>query len=233
MTDPRKLLSVASALLLDFDGPICSTFHAYPPARVTCELADAVRDTGAVVPEQPARMGPHDFLAWVGERIPDLVERVELELARIERIAVADAAPTPYAAEVVRAAELVGLPVGIVSNNATEAIERYLELHGIVGVRVVYGRPADRLDRMKPDPWLLRQAASSLGVDLGGCVLVGDSETDVEAARAADVPVIGYATSPDGADELARAGADPVLTSMADLATALTSHGAREVPTAD
>lgn len=36
----------------------------------------------------------------------------------------------------------------------------------------------------KPRPGMLRQAASDLGLDLGGSILVGDKTSDLEAARA-------------------------------------------------
>jgi beta-phosphoglucomutase-like phosphatase (HAD superfamily) len=77
---------------------------------------------------------------------------------------------------------------------------------------------------MKPNPEPILMAASGLGVAPGACVLVGDSATDVEASRAGGIPSIGYANKPGKAERLARAGADVIVTSMADIATALLHH---------
>jgi beta-phosphoglucomutase-like phosphatase (HAD superfamily) len=77
---------------------------------------------------------------------------------------------------------------------------------------------------MKPNPEPILTAASGLGVAPAACVLVGDSTTDVEASRAAGVCSIGYANKPGKVERLERAGADAIVTSMADIATALLHH---------
>lgn len=215
------MLDGAAALLLDFDGPICDTFHGYPPSLVTAELVATVRADGVGVPEQATRLGPHAFLVWVGETYPELVATVEHVLTVAERQAVTSAPPTPYAMQLIRTAAASGLRLGIVSNNAGSAIERYLALHAITAIQVVRGRPEHAWRKMKPDPWPLREAARRLGVEVGGSVLLGDSDTDVLAGRAAGVPVIGYAPAPARAAELTRAGADLVVPDLRDLLPAV------------
>jgi len=51
---------------------------------------------------------------------------------------------------------------------------------------------ADEAGAGKPDPAVVRLAASRLGLPLERCVLVGDSIYDEEAARAAPVEFIGF-----------------------------------------
>ncbi|GAA4453877.1 hypothetical protein GCM10023170_044730 [Phytohabitans houttuyneae] len=75
-------------------------------------------------------------------------------------------------------------------------------VHPIVGR--AYAEPA----RMKPNPDPILCAASTLGVDRAQCVLIGDSLADIDGARAAGVPVIGYANRPWKIDRFAEAGAD-------------------------
>jgi phosphoglycolate phosphatase len=53
---------------------------------------------------------------------------------------------------------------------------------------VIHGRRVDRPH--KPDPRALHAVAAELGVDVRTCVLVGDSEVDIETARAAEAPSI-------------------------------------------
>ena len=54
----------------------------------------------------------------------------------------------------------------------------------------------------------------ALGEQPGRCVLVGDSLSDIEGARAAGVRVIGYANRPAKFKAFQAAGADVVVTSM-------------------
>ena len=53
------------------------------------------------------------------------------------------------------------------------------------------------------------------------CVLVGDSLTDIDGARAAGVRVIGYANYPYKVKTFRAAGADVVVTSMREIADSL------------
>lgn len=59
------------------------------------------------------------------------------------------------------------------------------------------------------------------------CALVGDSTTDVEAAHAICAATIAYANKPGKTERLA--GADAVITSMAELLDALAAE--RATPT--
>lgn len=72
---------------------------------------------------------------------------------------------------------------------------------------------------MKPNPGPVLDAVRALGVAPGSCVLVGDSLSDIEAARAAGVAAIGFANRPWKVDAFATA--DAVVTTMGDIAEAL------------
>jgi beta-phosphoglucomutase-like phosphatase (HAD superfamily) len=63
---------------------------------------------------------------------------------------------------------------------------------------------------MKPNPQPVTATVTALAVTPGACVLVGDSVSDIEAARAAGVHTIGYANKPSKHDRLAAAGADAI-----------------------
>ncbi|MAG35836.1 MAG: D-glycero-beta-D-manno-heptose-1,7-bisphosphate 7-phosphatase [Dehalococcoidia bacterium] len=58
----------------------------------------------------------------------------------------------------------------------------------ISGVFYCPHHPSDGCDCRKPLPGLLKQAASTLGIDLGTAHLIGDHGRDISAARAAGVP---------------------------------------------
>jgi phosphoglycolate phosphatase-like HAD superfamily hydrolase len=56
--------------------------------------------------------------------------------------------------------------------------------------------------------------------------VVGDSQSDIQAAHSAGAPSIGYAKTSADADHLAAAGADAVILSLADLALRLRARTA-------
>jgi beta-phosphoglucomutase-like phosphatase (HAD superfamily) len=88
-------------------------------------------------------------------------------------------------------------------------------------VSPVVGRAYAEPNRMKPNPEPIWQAVRAIGKPAMRCVLVGDSLSDIDGAHAAGVRVIGYANRHAKVEVFGTAGADVVLTSMADVADAL------------
>lgn len=223
-----RILGRSSCLLLDFDGPVCSVFAALRAAEVTARVCRTLTDLGVQVPRPVA--GSADPLlvlrhaATVGG--PRLARRVERVLCAAEFEAVASARPTPYAREIILAACRSGRRVAIVSNNDAGAIWAYLADHGLTDhVQSVIGRYRDDPGLMKPHPAPVLAALAKLGAGPRSCVLVGDSVADVEAARAAGVASVGHANRPEKVHRLAGAGADAVVTDLADLLAAVVVAG--------
>ncbi|MEU7806851.1 HAD family phosphatase [Micromonospora chalcea] len=222
--DLGRLLGEVRAVLLDFDGPVCSIFAGYPAPQVAAELVDVLRRCGVDVPPNLANEpDPLEVLRRTGAAGDhDTTRAVEDALCAAERRAVETAEPTPYGREVIVAAQQAGVPVAVVSNNSAGAVTAYLAAHRLAGyVSPVVGRAYADPDRMKPNPEPILQAARAVGELPSGCVLVGDSLSDIEGARAAGVPVIGYANRVGKADAFRAVGADVVITSMADVARGL------------
>ncbi|MFJ3965187.1 HAD family hydrolase [Streptomyces sp. NPDC090036] len=73
----------------------------------------------------------------------------------------------------------------------------------------------------KPSPDGLLLALDQLGATPGSAVFVGDTYTDIHAARAAGVTAVGAGWGFAGTDALTRTGADLVLSEPADLTSAL------------
>jgi phosphoglycolate phosphatase-like HAD superfamily hydrolase len=112
--------------------------------------------------------------------------------------------------------------IAIVSNNSGEAIQRYLTEHKLAEhVALVVGRPQGESSRMKPHPASILAALGSLDVRPDAAALVGDSVTDIEAAKQAGVSSIGFAKTPRRGGELAAARADVIIERMSELANAL------------
>ena len=104
----------------------------------------------------------------------------------------------------------------VASSGSHERMDRTL---GITGLRDRFdGRIFSALDveHGKPAPDLFLHAASTMGVDPSGCVVIEDSVAGVEAAAAAGMRVLGYGTGLAGPDALREAGAE-VFAHMSDV----------------
>ncbi len=138
------------------------------------------------------------------------------------------AQPADGAAELITAARRSGRSVTIVSNNSGQAVATYLNDHRLARyVSAVIGRDDPDPAHMKPSPYRVRQAIQMLQAAPAECVLVGDQASDVVAAHAAGLAAIGYANKPGKAERLARAGADAVVTRLANLVEAVTAEAVR------
>jgi D-glycero-D-manno-heptose 1,7-bisphosphate phosphatase len=80
-----------------------------------------------------------------------------------------------------------GIGRGLITAEAVEAVNRRIDelLGPFAGFFVCPHAPDDACECRKPKPKLILEAARFLGVDPACCVVVGDRESDVEAARAA------------------------------------------------
>jgi phosphoglycolate phosphatase-like HAD superfamily hydrolase len=112
-------------------------------------------------------------------------------------------------------------PVLIVSNNATEAVERVLKENNVEGlVDHVIGRQYNlRMGRLKPKPYLVLEALKLSGRGAGTALFVGDSVDDMRAGRAAGIErrigLLDHSTASRW--QLRRAGARLVLNTFGDL----------------
>ena len=116
------------------------------------------------------------------------------------------------------ALDAIDLPTCVASSGTHERIELTLKTVGL------YDRFAGRIlsaqdvQRGKPFPDLFLHAAEQMGADPADAIVVEDSPYGVEAAKAAGMTVVGYA----GLTPASRlAGADRVITTMADLPAAI------------
>lgn len=202
-------------LLLDFDGPIAAIFAGGAGPRIAADLWRKL-DPSAETPSGD----PFDILRAAARRGASMARHTEAALTHLETLAAENAAATPYAADVVRAAHESGRSVAIVSNNSAPAIRRYLDRHGITPDAII-GRDSSDPGLLKPSPHLVSAALTSLSAAPEAAVLVGDSTTDIQAAHAAGVAAIGYANKPGKAQRLTDIGADAIITTMGELVPAL------------
>ena len=121
----------------------------------------------------------------------------------------------PGAMDAVEALKAQGYGVGICTNKPEALAELLLTR---LGVRDAFASMvgADTLPVRKPDPEPLREAARRAGGDPAHCVLIGDSDTDRNTARAAGVPSVLVTFGPSGED-MAALEPEALLHQFADL----------------
>ncbi|MBR9843096.1 MAG: HAD-IA family hydrolase [Rhodobacteraceae bacterium] len=121
----------------------------------------------------------------------------------------------PGAMDAVEALAGMGYGVGICTNKPEALAE---QLMAELGAREAFGAlvGADTLPVRKPDPEPLRETARRLGGDPAMTVLIGDSDTDRNTARAAGVPSVLVTFGPSGED-MAALEPEALLGDYADL----------------
>jgi phosphoglycolate phosphatase len=134
----------------------------------------------------------HGAAALVRLGFPDVPDRMPLQLRYLElyRSRVAEnTRPFAGVPELLAALEQAGARWGVVTNKPgwlTDPLMEALGLHSRAAV-IVSG---DTVSERKPHPLPLLHAARTLGVEAQECLYVGDAERDVQAAVAADMPVL-------------------------------------------
>jgi D-glycero-D-manno-heptose 1,7-bisphosphate phosphatase len=105
-------------------------------------------------------------------------------------------APAPNAKALLDRLRAAGLPLAVVSNQSgvgrgyitaeqVDAVNRRVDelLGPFAGFFVCLHSPDEFCECRKPKPKLILDAARALGVDPACCVVVGDRDSDIEAAR--------------------------------------------------
>jgi phosphoglycolate phosphatase len=137
------------------------------------------------------------FLAFYGERID------------------AESLPYPGAAEAVAALRAAGYATAICTNKPaglSEELLRRLDLWSLFDAHI----GADSLPVRKPDPAPLLAAIAGAGGRPEMALLLGDTETDAQTARAAGVPLALVTFGPEG-QGVAALAPDALLDAYADL----------------
>ncbi len=202
-------------------------------------LVDSVPDLAWCVDETMRRIGREPWgearvRDWVGNGVERLVKRAltgdleaEPDPADFER-----AYPVflelygentskrsrlyPGAAEALAALERAGYRLAAVTNKARRFTEPLLADLG-VRARFTVVVCGDDCARKKPDPEPLLCAARALGVEPRQCLMVGDSSNDVQAARAAGMPVICVSYGYNHGRDIREAAPDAVVDSLLEL----------------
>ena len=110
----------------------------------------------------------------------------------------------------------VGYPLGCVTNKAAQFTEPLLADMGVRGFFdiVISG---DTLPQKKPDPAPLLHAAEHFGVSPSDALMVGDSVSDVKAARAAGFAIVCMSYGYNHGRDIREAKHDAVIDSLVQI----------------
>ena len=191
-------------VIFDLDGTLADTSRDLIAAANACframghgDVLDPVGDAGV------AFRGGRAMLAAGLTRVnggadEDLITRhYPLLLDSYESWIDRETTLYPGAMEAVEALRGAGYGVGICTNKPARLAELLMER---LGVRAAFASlvGADTLPVRKPDPAPYLAAVDRAGGQVGHSLLVGDTVTDRETARAAGVPCILVTFGPDG-----------------------------------
>ena len=129
----------------------------------------------------------------------------------------------PGVVETLAALKGDGARLAVLTNKPQELADKLLPAIGIEHFfSEIYG--AGRMSYVKPDARIFHDVVRDVGGAEGGAVMIGDSITDLQTAKAAGVPCIllSYGYTPIPASDL---GADLVLDDFAQLPQALKTVG--------
>lgn len=193
-----------TAVIFDLDGTLADTSGDLLAAANFCfrdlGLGDVLGAGDAGVALRGGRAMLRAGLARAGQSNEATVDRYYPVL--LEAYSAAISVHTrlyPGAMEAIAVLKSHGHAVGICTNKPEGLAE---QLMADLGVRDQFGSlvGADTLKVRKPDPEPLFEATRRLGVDPHACLLVGDSDTDRNTARAAGVPSVLVTFGPSGED---------------------------------
>ncbi|AEI94488.1 HAD-IA family hydrolase [Roseobacter litoralis] len=193
-------------VIFDLDGTLADTSGDLIAAANTCfrdmgagdllkpdvDQGTALRGGRAMLRLGMARLGRPEDEATIDRYYPVLLEAYGAQIDRFTTV-------YPGAMDAIEVLKLRGYGVGICTNKPEGLAQILLQN---LGIRDSFASlvGADTLPVRKPDPEPLFEAARRAGGDPRHCVLIGDSDTDRNTARAAGVPSVLVTFGPAGGD---------------------------------
>jgi pyrophosphatase PpaX len=203
-------------LLFDWDGCLADTLQLWLDGyRAALDRRGLQSEDQVILREL--------FNDWAGPDrfgVPDAARFIE-EVAGYLENHTAAVSLNPYAAEVLAELKARGHATALLTASRRRLVRPVLEARGISGLLDVVLTVED-VHRHKPDPEVLFKALELLGSSAAEALLVGDSDKDIQAGRAAGVATALYLPAHNlrfyDEDELRRWQPDYVIRDFRELA---------------
>lgn len=216
------------AALFDLDGTLLDTEPAYYQAyeAVATALGKPYSDAFHVqhLLGRPERLGVAAFLSELGVAGVSVDELLEMRDKHL--LDVFPATPAlPGALAAVQACKAAGLPCAVATSSLRTYTDLKLrangELAGLVDAILCIDDALMHGKRGKPEPDIFHAAAAAIGVgDAAGCVVFEDSLAGIQAGKAAGAFVVAVPDPRIPREAVLAAGADLVLSSLAEFTAA-------------
>jgi HAD superfamily hydrolase (TIGR01549 family) len=138
-----------------------------------------------------------------------IAERHELESAKTTSL-------LPSVVETLKILKEMSLKIGLCTVNSEKSTNYILRRFGIAGFFDVV-IPRNKVKHVKPSGEHLEAVLKALKLSSKDALLVGDATRDMECARELKVMAVGLSTGVSTQEELTNAGANYLITSIADL----------------
>lgn len=188
------------AVIFDLDGTLIDSTPAIVESFFhTCDRLGRPRPAAADIFATIGHLLEDQFRIFVPEEDPEYCTRLYRE--HYAEICCAKTSLQPFAREALEACAGAGLRIGFATSKRRRYAEMILEHLGVLRFFDARIGP-DEVTHAKPHPEAILKTLAVLGVTAEEARVVGDTEFDVLAARAAGVPCICVTTGPVSRAEL-------------------------------
>lgn len=204
------------AALFDFDGTLADSFAAITASTNHVRASYGLPELSAAAVREYVGFGlPH----LMEQLVPgaDPAEAVARYREHHPAVMFSGTTLMPGVAETIPILHQRGLRLGVCSNKQVHFTKTLIESFGFANAMPVVLGPEDVGGRAKPDPAMLVEGMSRLGIAKEDCVYVGDMAIDVHTARAVGMAVWLVPGGAVGQESAEAAGPDRILTGFSEL----------------
>lgn len=221
---PSHMFANAKAVLFDVDGTLADSWRLGYDATVVVLKNNHVEEITEDLYHECTKYATPERLARHAGYVPGDTdfERVGLQLGDEFDTLYVGLVTTKTAGFYSGITELLddipdNVQLGALTNACVKYAEAVLNVNGRAGSRFGSIRGADNVPAPKPSPDGLLAVCNDLGVDPKDCVYIGDSPSDIYAAKNAGMPAIGVLWGSHSEESLQKAPFDFLCKTVEEL----------------
>jgi 2-phosphoglycolate phosphatase len=204
------------AVLFDFDGTLVDSFAAITASTNFVRSSYGLPALPETVVREYVGFGlPHLMTQLVPGAVP--AEAVDRYREHHPTVMISGTRLISGVAETLPILHQRGLKLGVCSNKQVHFTKKLIEAFGLEKLMQTVLGPEDVAGRAKPDPAMLLEGVSRLGLERQDVVYVGDMAIDVHSAHAARITVWLVPGGATGQESATAAGPDRLLKGFSEL----------------